>query len=89
MQAIKIWGHWGGPNPWYVCGMPDTCAILISSRKVRMVLEELGLPFDWKVLELDQAKSEAYVALNPNGRLPTIEDPNTGIILWEVGKTPI
>lgn len=23
--------------------------------------------------------------MNPNGRAPTIEDPNTGITLWETG----
>lgn len=49
-----------------------------------MVLEELELPFDFQVLELQQAKDEAHLSVNPNGRLPTIEDPNTGVTLWEV-----
>jgi glutathione S-transferase len=30
-------------------------------------------------------KQEPYTLLNPNGRLPTIEDPNTGMTLWESG----
>lgn len=30
-------------------------------------------------------KSPSFEKLNPNGRVPAIEDPNTGIILWESG----
>ena len=30
-------------------------------------------------------KKEPYVKVNPNGRVPAIEDPNTGISLWESG----
>lgn len=30
-------------------------------------------------------KGEAYTKINPNGRTPAIEDPNTGITLWESG----
>lgn len=49
-----------------------------------MVLEELKLPYYIKQLELSEVKSPSYLKLNPNGRLPTIIDPNTGITLWEV-----
>lgn len=28
-------------------------------------------------------KKEPYTSVNPNGRVPSIEDPNTGITLWE------
>lgn len=35
-------------------------------------------------LELTETKSEEHLQRNPNGRLPSIEDPNTGIVLWEV-----
>lgn len=30
-------------------------------------------------------KQEPFVSKNPNGRVPAIEDPNTGITLWESG----
>jgi glutathione S-transferase len=30
-------------------------------------------------------KKEPYESINPNGRVPAIEDPNTGITLWESG----
>ena len=68
IQPIKIWGHWGAPNPWKVC----------------MVCEALKLPYDIEILELNEVKQEEYVKVNPNGRLPTIQDPNTGVTLWEV-----
>ncbi|PON21930.1 URE2 [Trichoderma gamsii] len=69
LQPIELWGHWGAPNPWKVC----------------IILEELKLPYVIHQLEFSQVKEEHYVKLNPNGRLPTIKDPNTGITLWESG----
>ena len=30
-------------------------------------------------------KEEPYISVNPNGRVPAIEDPNTGVTLWESG----
>jgi len=59
----------GGPNP----------------PKVAMILEELGVPYDAIHFPLSDVKSPGYVAINPNGRLPSIQDPNTNITLWESG----
>lgn len=28
---------------------------------------------------------EPFESVNPNGRVPAIEDPNTGMVLWESG----
>lgn len=52
--------------------------------KVAIVLEELGLPYKVKETGYDAIKVEPYITLNPNGRLPAIEDPNTGFKLFEV-----
>ena len=67
LKTITLWSHAGGPNPW----------------KVAIILNELGVPYENKVLGHPKNKEEPYLSLNPNGRLPTIEDPNTGITLWE------
>jgi glutathione S-transferase len=48
--------------------------------KASIALEELGLPYQVHVINLlagDQKKPE-YVALNPNGRIPTIVDRDAG-----------
>ena len=38
----------------------------------------------YKLVEFDECKKSPYVDINPNGRLPAIEDPNTSVVLWEV-----
>lgn len=69
MQPITIWGHWGAPNPW----------------KVIIILKELALPYSVRLVELSDTKKPPLTTVNPNGRLPAIEDPNTGVRLWESG----
>jgi glutathione S-transferase len=59
----------GGPNP----------------PKVAIMLAELGLPHELIFVPLSDVKKPEYLAINPNGRLPSIHDPNTGITLWESG----
>ncbi|KAK4117031.1 glutathione S-transferase [Canariomyces notabilis] len=59
----------GGPNP----------------PKVAILLEELGVPYEAVFVPLADLKKPEYTAINPNGRLPSIYDPNTGLTLWESG----
>lgn len=42
--------------------------------KVAIILEELGVPY--VVKEEEKIKEEPFISLNPNGRLPAIQDPN-------------
>jgi glutathione S-transferase len=71
IKPLVLYGHRGpGPNP----------------QKVAIILEELALP--WTIVEINdmgKIKQEPYISLNPNGRLPSLEDPNTGIKLFESG----
>ncbi|KAH1628908.1 hypothetical protein KXX21_005159 [Aspergillus fumigatus] len=69
LKPIALWSHVMGPNP----------------LKVVFILEQLGIPYEQKYLATDQVKKEPFVNINPNGRVPAIEDPNTGITLWESG----
>ena len=50
-----------------------------------IILEELGVAYETKDPGMDAIKKKPYIDVNPNGRLPAIEDPNTGITLWESG----
>ena len=53
--------------------------------KVAIILEELGLPHEIIPTPISDVKKPEYIAINPNGRLPAIYDPNTDITLWESG----
>ena len=50
--------------------------------KVRLVLRHLGLP--WELVELDikrgESRTPAFLAKNPNGRIPLLEIPGQGFL---------
>jgi glutathione S-transferase len=69
MQPIILHSHPYGPNPW----------------KVAIILEELSIPYETRFVSFKDVKNEPFTKLNPNGRLPAIEDPNKGLTLWESG----
>lgn len=52
--------------------------------KVVIFLEEFNRPYETQILHFGILKQESYASINPNGRVPSIEDPNTCITLWEV-----
>jgi len=53
--------------------------------KISIALEEMGLPYEVKVVDFasNEQKSPWYVKLNPNGRIPTLLDD--GFALFESG----
>lgn len=54
-------------------------------RKVRFVLEELGLTYEAVHLsyQTGECKAPEYTKLNPNGRIPIIIDHgNNNFVLW-------
>ncbi|KAJ4368758.1 glutathione S- transferase, nitrogen catabolite repression regulator [Neocucurbitaria cava] len=53
--------------------------------KIAMLCEELGLPYEALDTEHASLKTPQFLALNPNGRMPVIHDPNTGYTIWESG----
>ncbi|KAI4094518.1 MAG: hypothetical protein LQ339_007479 [Xanthoria mediterranea] len=71
MKPLLLHGHTAGPNPY----------------KVRLVLEYLQLPYEHKIWVLGDGpngvKSAEFLKINENGRVPALEDPNTGVVSWE------
>ena len=49
------------------------------------LFEELGLNYEIKSFRFDDVNEPPFIDINPNGRVPAIEDPNTGLTLWESG----
>ena len=59
-----------------------------NGHKVSIALEELGLPYTLKVLDLaaGEQKRPAFLAINPNGRIPAIVDHGAeGFAVFESG----
>ncbi|KAL8672059.1 MAG: hypothetical protein Q9168_003454 [Polycauliona sp. 1 TL-2023] len=79
MKPLILHGHHTGPNPY----------------KINLVLENLQLPYSetlWVVFggggdnndSSKSVKSPAFLQqINENGRVPALEDPNTGVVAWE------
>lgn len=57
----------------------------VNPPKVVMILEELSLPYEVVEYPIADVKKPEYLAINPNGRLPAIQDPNSDLTLWESG----
>src|SRR6516165_9971456 len=59
--------------------------------KVSIMLEEIGLPYEPHLVDImkNENRTPEFLALNPNGKIPAIVDPNGPdgrvIGLWESG----
>jgi GST-like protein len=56
-----------------------------NGRKISIALEELGLDYDLKWVHLDREEqmSAEFLALNPNHKIPVLEED--GQVIWESG----
>ncbi|MCL4685800.1 glutathione S-transferase family protein [Myxococcota bacterium] len=56
-----------------------------NGRKVSIALEEIGVPYEPVWVQLDQLEqmAPAFRALNPNHKIPVLEDD--GVVVWESG----
>jgi len=58
-----------------------------NGRKVSIMLEELGLPYEVHAVNIEQGEQRdpAFEAISPNRRIPAIHDDETGLTLFESG----
>ncbi|KAI2831815.1 hypothetical protein CBS133816_2065 [Aspergillus niger] len=74
MQPLLLHAHASGPNP----------------IKIAIALEALNTPYNVKLWEFGNdrekgVRGEVFLRINENGRVPALEDPNTGVVSWESG----
>jgi glutathione S-transferase len=58
---------------------PDRGRGLARDTRIRWALEEVGQPYDVRLLSFAQMKEPAHLALNPFGQIPTYEDGDLGL----------
>src|ERR1044071_5263074 len=62
---------------------PDGGQGLARDTRVRWALEEVGQPYDARLVSFKALKQPAHLALNPFGQIPTFEEG--GLTLFETG----
>ncbi|KAI4742734.1 thioredoxin-like protein [Aureobasidium sp. EXF-12298] len=74
IKPLTLHAHTTGPNP----------------IKIAIALEKLKLPYEIKLWEFGDnpengLKGAKFLAINENGGVPALEDPNSGVVSWESG----
>ncbi|KAM0721721.1 hypothetical protein Q7P37_002646 [Cladosporium fusiforme] len=71
LRPLTLHAHSTGPNPY----------------KVAITLEALNIPYTVKLWDFSATskgvKGAEFTSINPNGRVPALHDPNTGVTSWE------
>ncbi len=62
---------------------PDRGQGLARDMRVRWALEEVGQPYDVRLVSFEEMKQLAHLALHPFGQIPTYEED--GLVLFESG----
>src|SRR3954470_23303334 len=62
---------------------PDRGKGLARDMRVRWALEEVGQPYDVRLVSFGEMKQSAHLALHPFGQIPTYEEG--GLVLFESG----
>lgn len=62
---------------------PDRGRGQARDMRVRWALEEVGQPYDVRLVSFEAMKAPAHLALHPFGQIPTYEDGD--LVLFETG----
>lgn len=75
------------PNLFHTMGLKLYTAATPNGHKISIFLEALGLKYDIQSIDIStgEQKSDWFLKLNPNGRIPTLVDSDRNITLSELG----
>lgn|GEM_PF-870276 len=68
----------------------EVCCLIYATQngwKLPILFEEMGVPYDWALVDFDkeEQKSERFLRINPNGRIPALIDRARGVTVAESG----
>lgn len=77
-------------DAWTPTGHSDVCCLVYATQngwKLPILFEEMGVPYDWALVDFanNEQRSERFLAINPNGRIPALIDRAKGITVAESG----
>lgn len=73
------------PNP-----HSELCCLIYATQngwKLPILFEEVGASYDWALVDFaqDEQRSDRFLAINPNGRIPALIDRGRGVSVAESG----
>lgn len=77
-------------DAWHETGHSEVCCLVYATQngwKLPILFEEMGVAYDYAVVDFahNEQRSERFVAINPNGRIPALIDRARGVTVAESG----
>lgn len=77
-------------DAWNESEHSEICCLIYATQngwKLPILFEELGVPYDWALVDFanEEQRSEAFLKINPNGRIPALIDRKHKVTVAESG----
>lgn len=77
-------------DAWAESGHSDICCLIYATQngwKLPILFEEMGVPYEWALVDFEQGvqRSEEFLDVNPNGRIPALIDRKHQVAVAESG----
>ena len=75
---------------WSSSAHSEICCLIYATQngwKLPILFEEMGVPYDWALVDFEKGeqRSERFLSINPNGRIPALIDRARGVTVAESG----
>lgn len=77
-------------DAWTKSDHSEVCCLIYATQngwKLPILFEEMGVPYDWALVDFakGEQRSERFLAINPNGRIPALIDRKREVTVAESG----